>query len=109
MTDTVLTAESTVTDRYQTTVPEAVRRTLNLTKRAKIRYTVRPNGAVVLSRAEQEQPDPVLDGFLSFLADDLQRHPERIQAIDERLVHRIQSLVGDIDVDLDAPLPDEDE
>jgi|TARA_R100000049_G_C1941342_1_gene85560 antitoxin PrlF len=109
MTDTVLTAESTVTDRYQTTVPEAVRRTLNLTKRAKIRYTVRPNGEVVLSRAEQEQPDPVLDGFLNFLADDLQRHPERIQAIDERLVHRIQGLVGDIDVDLDAPLPDEDE
>ena len=70
MTDTVLTAESTVTDRHETTV---------------------------------------LDGFLGFLADDLRRHPELTLAIDERLVHRIQSLVYDVDVDLDAPLSDKDE
>ena len=70
MTDTVLTAESTVADRHETTV---------------------------------------LDGFLGFLADDLRRRPELTQAIDERLVHRIQSLVYDVDVDLDAPLSDKDE
>ena len=34
-----LEAESTLTDRYQTTVPETVRRALRLGKRDKIHYT----------------------------------------------------------------------
>ena len=42
--------ESTLTDRYQTTVPETVRRALRLGKRDKIQYTVRPGGEVVLTR-----------------------------------------------------------
>jgi len=49
---TSLEIESTLTDRYQTTVPDAVRRTLKLRKRDKIRYVVRPDGAVLLTRAE---------------------------------------------------------
>ena len=44
-----LELESTLTDRYQTTVPDAVRRALKLGKRDKIRYLVRPDGRVVLS------------------------------------------------------------
>ncbi len=47
-----LEVESTLTDRYQTTVPETVRRVLRLGKRDKIHYTIRPNGEVVLTRAE---------------------------------------------------------
>ena len=43
--------ESTLTDRYQTTVPETVRRALRLGKRDKIHYTIRPDGEVVLTRA----------------------------------------------------------
>ena len=45
-----LEVESTLTDRYQTTVPETVRRALRLRKRDKIHYTIRPGGEVVLSR-----------------------------------------------------------
>ncbi len=41
-----LEIESTLTDRYQTTVPDAVRRTPNLRKRDNIRYVVRSDGAV---------------------------------------------------------------
>ena len=37
-----LEAESTLTDRYQTTVPETVRRALRLRKRDKIQYVIRP-------------------------------------------------------------------
>jgi len=40
-----LEIESTLTDRYQTTVPDVVRRTLRLRKRDKIRYLVQPDGA----------------------------------------------------------------
>src|SRR5690606_5177656 len=76
-----LEVESTLTDRYQTTVPETVRRALKLGKRDKIHYTIRPSGEVVLTRAEaSEGDDPVLGQFLGFLAADITRHPERLQA-----------------------------
>lgn len=105
-----LEVESTLTDRYQTTVPETVRRALRLGKRDKIHYTIRPGGEVVLTRAEDpEEDDPVLGQFLGFLARDIASHPERLQAVDANLVQRIQSLVGGIEVDLDAALSADDE
>lgn len=105
-----LEVESTLTDRYQTTVPETVRRALRLGKRDKIHYTIRPSGEVVLTRAEAlEGDDPVLGQFLGFLARDMANHPERLKAVDAHLVQRLQSLVGDIDVDLDTPLSADDE
>lgn len=105
-----LEVESTLTDRYQTTVPEIVRRALRLGKRDKIHYTIRPSGEVVLTRAEaSEGDDPVLGQFLGFLARDIASHPERLQAVNAGLVHRLQSLVGGIDVDFDAALSADDE
>lgn len=105
-----LEVESTLTDRYQTTVPETVRRSLRLGKRDKIHYTIRANGEVLLSRAQAvEADDPVLGQFLGFLSRDIARHPERLQALDTRFVQRLQLLTGGIDVDLDAPLSTDDE
>jgi antitoxin PrlF len=105
-----LEAESTLTDRYQTTVPEPIRRALRLGKRDKIRYSIRPDGEVVLTRAETtEEADPALDAFLGFLTQDITQHPEHLLALDTGLVQRIQSLVGDLAVDLDAPLSADDE
>jgi antitoxin PrlF len=105
-----LDVESTLTDRYQTTVPETVRRALRLSKRDKINYSIRPSGEVVLTRAEaSEGDDPVLGQFLGFLARDIASHPERLRAVDAGLVQRLQSLVGGIEVDLDAALSADDE
>lgn len=105
-----LDVESTLTDRYQTTVPEIVRRALQLGKRDKIHYSIRPDGEVVLSRAETtEGNDPVLGQFLGFLARDIANHPERLKAMDADFVQRIQSLTGSIEVDLDANLSADDE
>jgi antitoxin PrlF len=105
-----LDVESTLTDRYQTTVPETVRRALRLGKRDKIRYSIRPSGEVVLTRAEaSEGDDPVLGQFLGFLERDIASHPERLRALDAGLVQRLQSLVGGIEVDLDAALSADDE
>ena len=109
MASSLLITESTLTDRYQTTVPDAVRKALHLEKREKIRYTIQPDGNVLLSRADMNDEDPVLGSFLSFLASDIQKHPEYIQAATPELVSRIQGLVGGIDVDLDAPLDEEDD
>jgi antitoxin PrlF len=101
--------ESTLTDRYQTTVPDTVRKALGLNKRDKIRYTIQSNGQVVLSRVDLPQEDPVLEQFLSFLAQDLAQNPQHLQSISSDLVNRVQSLVAQVDLDLDAPLCDEDE
>ena len=101
-------AESTLTDRYQTTVPESVRKALRLKKRDKIQYTIEPNGQVTMSRVEPEE-DPVLGQFLDFLAQDMGKNPQHIKAIGTDLLQRTQSLVKDVEFDIDAPLSDEDE
>ena len=105
-----LEAESTLTDRYQTTVPETVRRALRLKKRDKIQYVIRPGGEVVLTRlSDPESDDPVLGQFLRFLADDIATHPGRLQAVDQPFIQRVQALVAGVEVDLDAALPEDDE
>ena len=105
-----LETQSTLTDRYQTTVPEIVRRALKLSKRDKIHYTIHPGGEVVLTRVNAaEEEDPVLGQFLGFLARDIASHPERLQAIDASLVKRIHTLVGGIEVDLNTALSADDE
>lgn len=106
----ILEVESTLTDRYQTTVPETVRRALMLGKRDKIHYTIRPSGEVVLSRVQGAgEDDPVLGRFLDFLSSDIANHPERLQRVNTRFVQGIHSLVGDLTVDLDAALSADDE
>ena len=109
MADTLFITESTLTDRYQTTVPDAVRKALHLGKREKIRYTIQSDGNVLLSRADVSEQDPALGSFLTFLAKDIQSHPEHVKAATPELAERIQGLVGAVEVDLDSPLDDEDE
>ena len=104
-----LEVESTLTDRYQTTVPETVRRALRLGKRDKILYTIRRSGEVVLTRAAASADDPLLGQFLGFLARDMASHPERLQTVDAGFVQRLQSLVSSVEVDLDAALSTDDE
>lgn len=109
MANPVLISESTLTDRYQTTVPDPVRKALHLNKREKIRYTIQANGDVIMSRANQQKTDPVLEQFLSFLAQDISKNPQHVQVVNNELVSRIQSLVADVKVDLNSPLSEEDE
>ena len=105
-----LEVESTLTDRYQTTVPEIVRRALSLSKRDKIRYAIRPGVEVVLTRVDAATgEDPVLGQFLGFLARDIASHPERLQAINAGFVQRLQSLTAGVAIDLDVPLSTDDE
>jgi antitoxin PrlF len=102
-------SESTLTDRYQTTVPDPVRKVLGLHKRDRIAYTIESDGRVTISRAEDANNDPLLGQFLNFLATDIQHNPQQIRSINSDLVDRIQSLVVNVDLDLDAPLAAEDE
>lgn len=102
-------SESTLTDRYQTTIPEPVRKVLGLNKRDKICYSIQSDGQVVISRADEQENDPILGKFLNFLARDMEKNPQHLQAISSGLVSRVQSLVSEVEVDLDASLSDEDE
>ena len=105
----ILQVESTLTDRYQTTVPDIVRKTLGLNKRDKIAYVINADGTVTITRSEASEEDPVLAKFLDFLSHDMDRNPHHIQPITTETLARVHSLVGDIEIDLDAPLSDEDE
>ena len=70
-----LEVESTLTDRYQTTIPETVRRALKLGKRDKIHYAIRPDGEILLSRVpEAVGEDSVHGQFPGFLAHDMAAH-----------------------------------
>lgn len=58
---------------------------------------------------EQTQPakqgeDADLAPFLQVLDDHISAHPEQLQPMTADLVARLDDLVGDVDVDLNAPL-----
>jgi DNA-binding phage protein len=56
----------------------------------------------------ESNSDPLLGQFLNFLARDLQT-TKHLQAVNTDLLNRIQLLVAQVDLDLDAILTDEDE
>jgi len=85
-----------------------VRKALNLKKRDKIRYTLESDGSVKISRVDQEENDPVLTQFLTFLANDISKNPKNVSAVNTELVERISPLVSDVEIDLESPLSDED-
>jgi len=106
----LLEAESTLTDRYQTTVPGPVRRALRLGKRDRLHYAIRTDGQVLLTRAPAlDDDDPQLAPFLDFLARDMACHPERLHAVNPDWVQHLQALVNDVEIDLDAALPADQE
>jgi antitoxin PrlF len=101
-------SESTLTDRYQTTVPAPVRKFLGLGKNDKICYTLQPDGTVTIARVRQIESDPILKPFLDLLAQDIEQHPQRLKPISADLIDRVRSLVLEVDVDLNESI-DEDE
>ncbi len=109
VTSQVPCSESTLTDRYQTTVPAPVRKYLGLNKNDKICYTLHPDGAVLISRGEPAANDPILENFLDLLAQDMQKNPKNLRPINSDLVNKVQSLVSEVNFDINEPLADEDE
>lgn len=98
-----------MSDRYQTTILELVCKVIGLNKRGKIAYAIQDDSRLMIYRADQSQSDPILGQFLNLLARDIKKNPQQLQAINSDLVNRVQSLVSEVDIDLNAPLSDEDE
>jgi antitoxin PrlF len=88
---TQLQVESTLTDKYQATVPDAIRKALKLNKRDRIRFTLQADGSVVLSRAAPGDPDDAtVRHFLQLLARELESHPERFRALSPPLLKQVR-------------------
>lgn len=94
---------STITAKGQTTIPKSVRQALGVDYGGKIAFRVDDNG-VSVHRADAEHDDPAIDGFLSFLATDIQLRPEALAALTPALAERLAVLTKGVAVDLDAPI-----
>lgn len=105
----LLKSKSTLTDRYQTTIPDTVRKALHLNKRDKILFTVQANGQVSLSKVDETHSDPLIDDFLNFLAKDIKQNPQHLTPVNQTLIDSIAPLIANVEVDLNKPLPDEEE
>ena len=94
---------STLTAKGQTTIPKAVRQALGVGSGDRIAFRIDEQG-VSLRRADADDGDPVVGSFLAFLASDLERRPEAIDALSPTLVARIMALTEGMDVDLSAEI-----
>jgi antitoxin PrlF len=57
-----------------------------------------------ISPSNRVETNPALEEFLNFLARDIIKNPQYMQAMSADLVSHVQSLVIGVDLDLDAPL-----
>lgn len=92
--------QSTLTARYQTTIPTEVRRRLGLNAGDQITYQFTDEGRVELIRDSSE--DQVLGAMLEALERNLATYPERLVAVDELMYDDLKKW--DLDVDLDSDL-----
>lgn len=100
---TLVRERSKITAKGQTTVPKAVRQALGVSYGGEIAYVVDEGGRVSLLGAEDEG-DPVIDAFLSFLARDMADTPANIAAFPAALAERMAALTAGMKVDLNEEI-----
>jgi antitoxin PrlF len=102
----LVTAESTLTDRYQTTIPEVVRKALGLGKRDKLEFLLDETGAVRLKKSQdlEEHEDPTLMAFLDLLAKDIDENPQNLRELDDSFWQAIDKLTEGVEVDMDEDI-----
>jgi antitoxin PrlF len=89
---------SKITSKGQTTIPKSVRQALGVNYGGEITYVVDEGGRVSLLGVE-EQADPVIDGFLAFLAKDMADNPSHITAFPAPLAERMVAISAGLNVD----------
>ena len=100
---TLLHERSKITSKGQTTVPKAVRQALGVSYGGEIAYVVDESGRVGLIGAE-EATDPVIEGFLTFLAQDTARSPSHITAFPADLAEHMSALTAGMNVGLNEEI-----
>lgn len=103
-------ATSTLTDRYQTTIPDTVRKALGLTKRDQLLYTVLPNGEIRVQKVDTVNDDVALNAFLQLLEKDIMENPQNLRVITNEDFARWDKLTEGVEVpDINEPLLDKDD
>ncbi|WP_279359056.1 type II toxin-antitoxin system PrlF family antitoxin [Methylobacterium indicum] len=97
---TLVRERSKITSKGQTTIPKVVRQALGVGYGGEIDFVVDEGGRVSLVAA-QDETDPVIESFLTFLAQDMARDPARITAFPADLAERMAVLTAGMSVDLD--------
>jgi antitoxin PrlF len=82
---------TTISAKGQTTVPVEVRNALGVDAGDRVSFRLDDEGKVSLSRAEDDG-DPAIDAFLTFLAQDIQTRPAAIAGLTEDLKHRLEKI-----------------
>lgn len=96
---------STITEKGQVTVPKSVREALGLGYGGRVAFYVDENRHVSIEKElDEADDDPVIDSFLSFLANDMEKHPERVQEFPKALVDRMVELTKGMHFNLDDPI-----
>lgn len=107
----LLEAVSTLNSRFQTTIPATVRKALDLDQGDILHYEILETGDVILSKKAHalEHYDPVIKQFLSFLDKDFHHHPDHLIPLTEGRMARLSELTKDVQYDINAPLPEDDD
>ena len=100
---TVLERIGTITEKGQITVPKPVRDALGVSYGGRVVFRIDENG-VSVHAASDENEDPILAGFLSFLALDMHDRPQSISVFPEALVKRIGELTNAAELDPDEEI-----
>jgi len=100
-----LSVDATITARGQTTVPAAIRKMLGVDK-GHITFRGMSDGTVVIEpKVEEEHTDPAIGAFLQLLEKDIGKG--NIVPLQQSLLDELDELIGDAQVDMDAPLSDD--
>jgi antitoxin PrlF len=103
--------KSTLTDRFQTTIPTFVRQELGLGKRDLIEFFKADDGSILLRKAaptsHSEEFSPELGAWLEFIARDHNQRPTTLKPFTTEMRDAAYSLFGDQEIDLAAELPAE--
>jgi antitoxin PrlF len=96
----VLERFSKLTAKGQLTLPMDVRHILGVSMGSRVAFRIEDE-TVTLRRAESQAPneDPCIESFLSFLAKDIEDHPESISALSPALLERIAGLIEGAEID----------
>lgn len=104
---TIVEEHSRITAKGQTTVPKAVRQALGVSYGSEIAFVVDEQG-VSVRRVETDEVDPVIGAFLSFLEQDMLRHPQNVAAFPASLAERMEALsrhaAASSDEEIDGPV-----
>jgi antitoxin PrlF len=103
-----LEIEATITSRGQTTVPAAIRKAPHVDPSGSIVFRLE-NGQVTLTKRETPEAEPDIDAFLSFLTADMMARPGNLRPVTAEWLNGLREPVEGVEVDLNAPLPDDDE